>query len=112
MRSALGRPDVGAAFAETFAVIRTAAHEALLSNAVASAKVRTKQIISLGVEFMNRRASSNVNAGTFRIPYIHNAAERGFPVEASALVDLGQFLIQADRTNEDRGFPIVIASID
>jgi cell division control protein 45 len=107
-----GSADFGSAFAETFAVIRMAGNQTLLSDGVESAKVRTKQVISLGIELMNRRASSIVNAGTFRITYIHNAAERQFPVEASALVDLGQFLIQAYRANGDPILPIVVASID
>jgi hypothetical protein len=104
--------DFGAAFAETFAVVRMAGNQMLLSDGVEKAKMRTKQVTSLGIELMNRRPSSIVNAGTFRITYIHNAAERGFPVEASALADLAQFLIQAYRANGDPVLPMVVASID
>jgi cell division control protein 45 len=107
-----GSADFGAAFAETFAVVRMAGNQTLLSDGVESAKVRTRQVISLGIELMNRRASSIVNAGTFRILYIHNAGERGFPVEASALVDLAQFLIQAYRANGDPVLPMVVAAIN
>jgi cell division control protein 45 len=104
--------DFGAAFAETFTVVRMAGNQALLNDGVESAKLRTKQVISIGIELMNRRASSIVNAGTFRIAYIHNAAERGFPVETSALIDLAQFLIQAYRANGDTVLPMIVASVD
>lgn len=104
--------DYSAAFAENFAVVKLVGNQNLLNDGVETAKARAKVIMALGMELMNRKNASIVNAGPFRITQIHNPAERGFPVESSSLVDLGQFLIQAFREDEEVVLPMVVAAKD
>ena len=104
--------DYSAAFAENFAVVKLVGNQNLLSEGVETAKARAKVVMALGMELMNRKNASIVNAGPFRITQIHNPSERGFPVEASSLVDLGQFLIQAFREDEEIVLPMVVAAKD
>lgn len=103
--------NFGSTFADTFSVVRMHGQQTFLSEGVESAKVRMKLVTALGIDIMNRRSSSIVNAGTFRITYIHNAGDRGFPVESSALVDLAQFLIQAYRANHENVLPMIVAAM-
>ncbi|OHS98455.1 hypothetical protein TRFO_35123 [Tritrichomonas foetus] len=102
--------DFSAAFSDAFNVVRLAGSHDLFSIDVETAKSRSKQVISLGMELMNRKNASIINNGPFRIAYVYNAAERGFPVEPSSLVDLGQFLIQAFREEEESVLPMIIAA--
>jgi cell division control protein 45 len=113
VRARLARAgDYAAHFAAAFAVVRMAGNQDILSDGVEAAKARLKCVVGLGIELMSRRGAWIVNAGAFRIAYIHNAAERGFPVEADALVDLAQFIAQAFRACEEPVLPIVVAALD
>jgi hypothetical protein len=104
--------DFGEAFGETFSVVRMVGKQTVLSEGVDSAKVRMKCVLSLGLELMNRKTASIVNSGAFRICYIHNPVDHGFPIEVAAIVDLGQFLIQAFREINEDVLPVVIGVLD
>jgi hypothetical protein len=89
-----------------------AGNQTVLSDGVDSAKLRMKCVLSLGLELMNRKSASIINSGAFRICYIHNPADHGFPIEVAAIVDLGQFLIQAFREIDEDILPVVIGVLD
>lgn len=100
----------GDSFAQAFHALKKLDNPRLITDGIEKAKVKFKSIISLGMELMNRRTSVILNVGPFRITYIHNAVERGFPIEPSLLSDLGQFLNQALCEEEDRVLPLVVAA--
>ncbi|KAH0787463.1 cell division control protein 45 [Histomonas meleagridis] len=102
----------GESFTKALSVLKNLNNPQLITEGVEEAKVRFKSIVSLGMELMNRKSTVILNVGPFRITYIHNAAERGFPLEPSILTELGQFLIQAFREEEDAVVPIVVAAFD
>ena len=108
----LSGSDFGAAFSDAFNVVRLVGNQDLFSVDVEAAKSRSKLVVSLGMELMNRKNAAIITVGPFRLATIYNAHERGFPVEASSLIDIGQFLIQAFRVDEETVLPIVISAMN
>lgn len=102
-----------ASFVESFKIMRMTQGDAeVLSDGVNDAKNRSKLVVSIGIDLMNRKNAAIANIGPFRITYIHNATERNLPIEPSYLIDLGQFLIQAFREDEEDVLPMVIGALD
>lgn len=108
----LAGTDFGEAFSDSFSIIRLVSNHGLLSADIDAAKSRSKLVVSLGMELMNKKNASVITSHAFRIAYVYNAAERGFPVVPSSLVELGQFLLQAFREEDDKVLPMVVAAMN
>jgi len=68
--------DYSAVFGEIFSVVRMAGNQTLLNDGADRAKIRARVVINLGPESTNRKNTSIVNSGGFRITYIHNSSEK------------------------------------
>lgn len=104
--------DFGESFSDAFNIVRLLSNQGLLNIDLDTAKSRSKLVVSVGMELMNKKNASIITSHAFRIAYLYNASERGFPVEPSSLVELGQFLLQAFREEDDSVLPIVVAAMN